>query len=157
MPPCGAMGEVKGCEMVDHTKKRGRRQVKKIDDVTIIIYETPEKALMAMFEVNNPKDVANMGGVDEHGNEVEYSLAQAVDGIIRTGVWGFCKPSDNTVHAWIGTGAKVMDVVSFLAHEMGHLQPPSHEDDMEEEQKAIWYEVVGRKAFETAIASGHGA
>ena len=58
----------------------------------VIRLESPEKALAALFELDDIGSGGVIGGFDDHGEEVEITPDNAITNILESGLWGFCRP-----------------------------------------------------------------
>ena len=96
----------------------------------------------------DPKQKGWWEWIDADGRAHRSSNTQSVKNIKHRGYWGFIS-NKNIIHVWIKSRTKMEDVVSLLAHEMGHAELPYHQSKLEE-QKANKYERVARMAFMAA-------
>ena len=67
----------------------------------------------------------------------------------KLGCWGYVQHQQHRIHLWVAPDCQAIALISLLAHELGHLQPPRG-SSRQEELKAGRYEAVTSKAIELA-------
>jgi hypothetical protein len=65
-------------------------------------------------------------------------------------VWGWCEHKARTIHIYVSPEADIFDVITMMAHELGHMQRPRYPIDSDEEKKAANYEKVTKTAIDIA-------
>lgn len=107
-------------------------------DFDVLIYNTPEEILNKFWGCDEDYE-GDHGFNDGKGNEIILSHAETIDNIKEMGVWGFVGDKKD-IHIWIDFDTvDDTNFMSFISHEIGHLQKPYKKDLMEEEMKAEHY------------------
>ncbi len=116
-------------------------------EIEIVVYNTIESLIEFMYKmpIEEIKECEH-GGVDQNGEEVEYGYDDMIDGIKEQGCYG-CATEDNEIHVWIDKCTLPETIISFLAHERGHLIEPENEDPIEEEVRAEMFSVCAEFAY----------
>jgi len=85
-----------------------------------------------------------MGGVDDNGNEKEYTFNEYLEKIRLMGCYG-CQDDNTGIHIWIGKEATMEDIINLIAHERAHFEYQP-DDDPENIQDEIHCEITGQCA-----------
>jgi hypothetical protein len=62
--------------------------------------------------------------------------------------WGWSSYHDRIIHLWKTDDCPEIELLSLLAHEIGHFQRPRYQMKDDEEKKASIYERVAKTAYE---------
>ena len=121
-----------------------------MDKIKIVRYETLKECLEALGV--DPDTKGYWEWADANGTRHKERYGKAIDKIRKFKCWGWADKGygKREVHVWIGKRATLKDVVSLLAHEMGHLERPFHDTRFAEETKAAKYERVAFNALGAA-------
>lgn len=115
--------------------------------IKIIRHKTLEELLVAEYDMSIEElKLCKHGGFDGDGKEWEFDFDELIAAIKPIGCYGFVK-SNTDIHVWISEAASVVDIISLLAHERGHLISPNHRDPMREEIKAELYGLCAEFAY----------
>ena len=138
-----------------------QRAAQKVDpnppQVSITWHESPESVHRAMWEesaidagLTYEQMLAESAacGEDEHGNEIEFTHEQELDGMRQQGCWGFVDSRTNIIHAWAADSAPRGFILHMLAHEIGHVTGEPHPDELQEEMRAEQFGRVAKLAYE---------
>ena len=69
------------------------------------------------------------------------------------GVWGFVDDK-KVVHFWMKESTPLDTLITFIAHETGHLNGHIYKDQRKEEEKAHLYDQVALYAYQEALKIG---
>ena len=119
------------------------------EDINIILYPTVESVLKESWGGEDITD-STFGFMNPDGSETdqEMDVDELCRNIKRCGIWG-CVNNDGTIHMWIDKDvATKEDILSFFAHEIGHLHKPAKKDFLEEEMKAERYSDITKCAYQ---------
>lgn len=86
--------------------------------------------------------------MDAEGEEYHTPQEVAIDEILCLDVWGWAEKK-KTVHFYVNKKARIEDIISVIAHEIGHIETPYYKSP-KEEQKACKYARVAVAAWELA-------
>ena len=108
-------------------------------------HKTIAKLMACLLEV--PEKEAGEIGMEYNGGKLSPIIfAQS---ITKMGIWGFVD-NKNIVHYWMKDDATFEMVLTFLAHETGHLNGRQYKDEGLEEEKAHLFDQVALYAFKKA-------
>ena len=112
----------------------------------VLIYKTAEDILNKSWNCGEDFE-GDHGFYDGKGNEIVLSNAEVLDNIKTMGMWGFVGDKKD-IHVWIDVDiVDDINLMSFISHEIGHLQRPYKRNDMAEEMKAEHYSDVTRCSY----------
>jgi hypothetical protein len=118
------------------------------DNLSIVFYDSAEKIFAEHWGGEIETDERFCFELED-GTEDSMSFSEACEHIKESGLWGYVNVRDNTVHIWIDRDTvEIETVLSFFAHELGHLQRPTKRDFMKEEMKAEQYSDIARAAYD---------
>lgn len=110
------------------------------------IYKTAESIMEA--DIGYPlSEISHGTGLNGKGEEVEFGIGQMLEGIKKQGCWGFADKKKKTIHVWFSKKASKGDLLFFLCHELGHIQPRFKNTLFEEEMRANSYGEVCLEAI----------
>lgn len=102
-----------------------------------------------------PKDELSTPAHPSTPKDGDMSYAEMLDSVRTKGFWGFSrvtfvgnKPTEATIHYWVGKNADEDDIIGLFAHELGHLagkmKPPGSaaEEDRADSYAEVAYAVV---------------
>jgi hypothetical protein len=111
---------------------------------------------LAAYHGCRPSEVPHSGYWEYHDGKRMRRTSQkiCIRWIRSRGCWGWCE-GKKVIHLWFTRKAKFEDVISLIAHELGHIQKPWG-TRAKEEKKANLFEFVARDAVKIykAILSG---
>lgn len=124
-------------------------------DKSVIIpgkrYRTINACLAAFFDCK-VKDLDALEGNfvtrTAEGKNVSVPVQKAIKIYRKVRVWGWVE-SKEFIHYFVRKSATMLDLVTFFAHEVGHMQRPWHRS-LKEEQKAEKYAKVAGAALQLA-------
>lgn len=73
------------------------------------------------------------------------------DAMEYQGIWGFIQQKTKIMHVWFKPDILIEDLVSFIAHEAGHINGHQYKDVDKEESKAMTFEAVSAYAYKNAL------
>ena len=109
-------------------------------------------ALMAAFFGCKEKNVSeyDIGGSGEDPKDnyiLKYSdFKECVE---LQGIWGYIQ--NEVMHVWFKPDIPVETLITFIAHEAGHLNGHQYKNQSKEEKKAAVFEDVATYAYKNAI------
>lgn len=121
----------------------------KVKEVPVVQYKTIN-ACMAAYFCCDVKDLDTLEGkwkfMSADGTEDICANKDAIKDIRKLSAWGWVEGKE-TIHLFVRKSAKLKDVISLLAHEVGHTRRPFHKSVIEEKKACIFAEVA-RCAFD---------
>lgn len=119
--------------------------------IKIMRHNTLEELLAAEYDLPIEElRLCKHGGFDGNGKEWEFDFDELIAAIKSVGCYGFVK-NNTDIHVWISKDANVVDIISLLAHERGHLIMPNHKNPIQEETKAELYSLCAEFAYCTYL------
>jgi hypothetical protein len=110
-------------------------------------YPTIEKLMAEFFNV--PESEIKDYRIGYDGGEL--SNKEWLKCIKHQRIWGFLDKKKTTVHYWMDDKAPFEILLTFIAHETGHLNGHHYQDDDKEEKKARLYDQVALYAYRVAL------
>jgi hypothetical protein len=86
----------------------------------------------------------------DSGETVQVSYDDFKSSIEETGSWGYCNLNDKTIKVWHKEDSSLESLISFIAHEVGHLNGKQYKNVLKDEIKAVNYEDVAVYAYRVA-------
>ena len=109
-------------------------------------YRTINKVLSALMEIPE-KDVKDFNVVHRDG---EVSNKEFNEAIKEYGIWGFID-DEGVAHCWMRGDIGVEQVMTFIAHETGHMNGRKYKNEDKEEAKAFLFQQVATYAYQEAV------
>jgi uncharacterized protein YjaZ len=92
---------------------------------------------------------ANVAEYEIGGSNYMITYSEFKKSVEDQGIWGYVK--DKTIHVWFKSNISIEALVTFLAHETGHLNGKQYKDVDKDENKAVLFEQVAAYAFSKAL------
>lgn len=94
------------------------------------------------------KDIENSSiGTDK--GEIPFSIFKK--NVEQQGIWGYVDRKTNVVCFWMNDTVTFEMLLTFIAHETGHLNGRVYKDVLKEEKKACMYDSVTSFAYTKAL------
>jgi hypothetical protein len=121
----------------------------RLSSLKVIKHNTIESLQSVFWEttIDKLKDL-QIEADTNNGNVVKMDAATEKSQIENNGYWGFAITDKNEIHYWAKPDVNKADLISFFAHELGHIVGTADKDDWQEELRADSYAVVALKTLE---------
>ena len=132
-------------------------------ELRIVGYSSHECVYRKMWEKEAESDGVTVNellansefvGIDEDGGEIEVPMDDVYAGMRALGCWGWVDTGNYVIHAWAENDADPLQIMHFLAHEIGHVTGTPDADDFEEEMRAEQYGYVAKLAYKLFVERG---
>ncbi|MBE3085041.1 MAG: hypothetical protein IMZ64_02350 [Bacteroidetes bacterium] len=111
-----------------------------------IRYYSIEKLMASLLQI--PESKAGDYSVGYDGGELSnVDFKKAIE---HQGVWGFIDDK-KVVHYWMKKSAPLDTLITFIAHETGHLNGRTYKNQRKEEEKAHSYDQIALYAYQEAL------
>ena len=119
--------------------------------IELFVYDTIEEIECAYTGADSIDGSEVIEGFDGDGKEYSLTMDEFIENTKMFGCWGFCDNKKN-IHVWYSDNVGLGELISFFAHEMGHINEPHHESEQEEEMKADKYAETAVFAYDISTA-----
>jgi hypothetical protein len=109
-------------------------------------YKNIEKLMGSLLNI--PATEVGEFNVGYDGGEI--SNKEFIQSIKKQKIWGFVDDK-GVIHYWMDDKAPIKTIISFIAHETGHMNGKKYKDQNKEENKAHLFEQVACYAYEKAL------
>jgi uncharacterized protein YjaZ len=113
-------------------------------------YKSLDALMSTFFECAEDKvSEFEIGGSIEPGKPYNISYADFKENVEQQGIWGYIQ--NKTMHVWFKPDVAMEELITFIAHEAGHLNGRQYKNGDKEESKAELFEDVATYAYLNAV------